>query len=85
MNKNQSDSENNIVTVFSVSLKLKRGEIFMNMKAITTGVTAGAAIGLAFYAFSSASIMKKHSIRKNAGKTLKAAGNLLEDITSMMR
>lgn len=57
----------------------------MNIKAITTGLTASAAIGLACYAFSTASIMKKHSIKKNAGKTLKAAGNLIEDITSMLR
>lgn len=85
MNKNQSESENNIITVFSVLLKLKHGEIFMNMKAITTGVTASAVIGLAFYAFSSASMMKKHSIKKNAGKTLKAAGNLIDDITSMIK
>ncbi len=57
----------------------------MNKKAITTGITAGAAIGLACYAFSTAGAMKKHSIKKNAGRTLKAAGNLIEDITSMMR
>lgn len=57
----------------------------MNKTAITTGLTASAAIGLACYAFSTAGIMKKHSIKKNAGKTLRAAGNLIEDITSMMR
>lgn len=57
----------------------------MNIKAITTGVTAGAVIGLACYAFSTASVMKKHSIKKNADKTLKAAGNLIDDITSMIR
>lgn len=57
----------------------------MNKAAITTGLTAVTAVGLACYAFSTASIMKKHSIKKNAGKTLKAAGNLIEDITSMMR
>ncbi|MCM1132484.1 MAG: hypothetical protein NC340_03335 [Ruminococcus flavefaciens] len=57
----------------------------MNKTAITTGLTAGAVIGLACYAFSTAGAMKKHSIRKNAGKTLKAAGNLIDDITSMMR
>lgn len=57
----------------------------MNKTAITTGLTASAAIGLACYAFSTAGVMKKHSIKKNAGKTLRAAGNLIEDITSMMR
>lgn len=57
----------------------------MNKKAITTGLTAGVAVGAAFYALSATSAMKKHSIKKNAGKTLKAAGSLLDDITSLMR
>lgn len=56
----------------------------MNIKAITTGVTAGAAVGFAWYALASTGARKRHSIKKNAGKTLKAAGNLLEDITSMI-
>ncbi len=56
----------------------------MNMKMITTGLTASAAIGLACYAFATASTMKKHSIKRNASKTIKAAGNLLEDITSII-
>jgi hypothetical protein len=56
----------------------------MNIKAITTGLTTGAVIGLACYAFASSGARKRHSIKKNAGKTLKAAGNLLDDITSMM-
>lgn len=56
----------------------------MNIKAISTGVAAGAAVGLALYAFSSTGARKRHSIKKNAGKTLKAAGNLIEDITSII-
>ena len=56
----------------------------MNMKIITAGLAAGSAMGLLCYALSSAGPMKKHSIKKNAGKTLKAAGNLLEDITSIL-
>lgn len=56
----------------------------MNIKAITTGITTGAVIGLACYAFATSGARKRHSIKKNAGKTLKAAGNLLDDITSMM-
>ncbi|MDE5936528.1 MAG: hypothetical protein K2G83_03885 [Ruminococcus sp.] len=57
----------------------------MNKKAITTGLTAGVAVGAACYALSAAKVMKKHSIKRYAGKTLKAAGCLLDDITSLMR
>ena len=56
----------------------------MNLKAITTGITAGTAVGLAWYALASTGARKRHSIEKNAGKTLKAAGNLLDDITSII-
>ena len=57
----------------------------MNKKAITTGLTAGVSVGAACYALSATSAIKKHSIKKNAGKTLRAAGCLLDDITSLMR
>ncbi len=57
----------------------------MNKKAITTGLTAGVAVGAACYALSAAKVMKKHSLKRHAGKTLKAAGCLLDDITSLMR
>lgn len=56
----------------------------MNMRAITTGVTAGVAVGLAWYALASTGARKRHSLKKNAGRTLKAAGNLIEDITSII-
>lgn len=56
----------------------------MNMKALSTGAAACAAVGLAWYAFASTGARKRHSIKKNAGKTLKAAGNLIEDITSII-
>ncbi|MBR2283325.1 MAG: hypothetical protein IJ874_02745 [Ruminococcus sp.] len=55
----------------------------MDMKAVAKGAAAGAAVGFAFYALSSASAVKKHSIKKNAGKALKAAEGLLDDITSV--
>ena len=55
----------------------------MDMKAIVKGMTAGAAVGLACYAMSSASPMKKHSITRDAAKTMKAAENLIQDITSV--
>ena len=55
----------------------------MDMKAIVKGMTAGAAVGLAYYAFTSASPMKKHSIKRDATKTMRAAENLIQDITSV--
>lgn len=57
----------------------------MNGKAIAKGVTVGTAVGLACYAFSAASVFKKHSIMKNAEKTLKAAGGLIDDLTSALK
>ena len=55
----------------------------MDMKAIMKGMGAGAAVGLAYYALSSASPMKKHSIKRDAAKTMRAAENLIQDITSV--
>ena len=55
----------------------------MEMKAIMKGMGAGAAVGLAYYAISSASPMKKHSIKRDAAKTMRAAENLIQDITSV--
>ena len=56
----------------------------MNMKSLTKGAAAGAAVGLACYAFSSARPFKKMSIKRDAGKTLKAMGDLFDDIKSLM-
>lgn len=56
----------------------------MNMKSIVRGAAAGMAAGLTFYALSEASPMKKNNIKRDAGKTVKAASNLLEDIKSML-
>ena len=55
----------------------------MDMKAIVKGMTAGAAVGLACYAMSSASPMKKRSIKRDAAKTIRAAESLIQDITSV--
>ena len=55
----------------------------MDMKAIVKGMTAGAAVGLAYYAMSSASPMKKRSIKRDAAKTMRAAEGLIQDITSV--
>lgn len=56
----------------------------MNIKSIAMGVAAGAATGLVTYAVSAAGTKKRRDIRKNAGKALKAAGTVLEDITSVI-
>ena len=55
----------------------------MDMKAIVKGMTAGAAVGLAYYAMTSASPNKKRSIKRDAAKTMKAAESLIQDMTSV--
>ncbi|MBQ8296647.1 MAG: hypothetical protein IJX77_02555 [Ruminococcus sp.] len=54
----------------------------MDVKSIAKGAAAGTAVGVVCYALSSASSKKKHSIKKNAGKALRAAGTVLDEITS---
>ena len=56
----------------------------MDIKSFTKSAAAGAAVGLTVYALSTASTMKRLSIKRSAGKTLKAAGNLLDDIKSVI-
>lgn len=56
----------------------------MDIKSIAKGVAAGTATGLVCYAMSAAGSKKKHSIKKNAGKALKAAGTVLDEITSVI-
>ena len=58
--------------------------ILMNMKSVAKGAAAGAIDGITYYALSSATPMKKYSIKRNAGKTLKAAGSLIDDIKSVL-
>lgn len=57
----------------------------MDKNAMIKGAAAGAAVGLACFVLSSAGPMRKNSIRKNAGRTLKAAESLLNDITAVFR
>ena len=57
--------------------------LVMNLMSLTKGAAAGAAVGLAYYALSSASPMKKHSIKRDAAKTMRAAENLIQDLTSV--
>ena len=52
----------------------------MDMKTAAKSI---AAAGFAWYTFTSADPMQKHNIKKNAGKTLRSAENLLQDIMSV--
>ncbi|MBQ7008378.1 MAG: hypothetical protein IJN05_04080 [Ruminococcus sp.] len=56
----------------------------MDIKSIVKSVTFGTAAGLVCYTVTAASTGKKRSIKKNAGKALKAAGNVLDEITSII-
>jgi len=56
----------------------------MNVKSIAKGVAAGTATGLVCYALSAAGSKKKHSIKRNAGKALRAAGTVLDELTSVI-
>ena len=53
----------------------------MTVKSIVRGVTVGATVGTVCYMMSKATSKQKHDIRKNAGKAVKAAGCILDDIT----
>jgi hypothetical protein len=57
----------------------------MDKNTIIKGAAVGAAAGLACYVFSSAGPVRKNSIRKNAGRTLKAAESLLDDLAAVFR
>ena len=58
--------------------------IQMRMKTIVRGVTLGATVGTACYLMSKATSKQKHDIRKNTGQAIKAAGCVLDDITSLI-
>ena len=57
----------------------------MDIMSLVKGAAAGAAAGIAFSALSSAGPLKKNSIKRNAGKTIKAAEDLLSDLSSVFR
>ena len=56
----------------------------MDIKTIAKGAAAGAAVGFAYCAVSSAGPLQKMSIKRDANKTLKAAGHLLNDLKSVI-
>ncbi len=56
----------------------------MKIMSLAKGAAAGAFAGIAVYALSNARPMKKMSLKRDAGKTIKAAGDLLDDIKSII-
>lgn len=56
----------------------------MNVMSLAKGAAVGTVVGFACYAISNARPVKKMSIKRDAGKALKAAGNLLDDIKSVI-
>ncbi len=57
----------------------------MNLEAMVKGISVGAAVGTAWYLVAKASDRKRHNMKRHAGKALKAAGCVLDDITSLVR
>ena len=56
----------------------------MNMKSLAKGAAAGVVAGFACYALSNARPFKKMSIKRDAGRTLKAVGDLFDDLKSVI-
>jgi hypothetical protein len=80
-NNSFRDSDNSIVRTADNNYN---GANDMNYRSLAKGAAAGAAVGIVCYALSSAGPMKKMSIKRDAGKALKAAGSLLDDIKSVI-
>ncbi len=57
----------------------------MNMKAIWKGISVGATVGTAAFMLVRSTDRKKRSIKRHAGKMLRAAGDVLDDFTSVMK
>ncbi len=55
------------------------------MKAIVKGISVGATVGTACFMLVRSGERKKRSIKRHAGKMLRAAGAVLDDFTSVMR
>jgi hypothetical protein len=56
----------------------------MDIRSLAKGAAAGAAVGFAYYAVSAAGPLQKMSIKRDANKTLKAAGHLISDLKSVI-
>lgn len=57
------------------------------VSAVVKGVTAGAVVGAAAYMITVAPSRKKqvNTAKKNAGKALRAVGNVIENVSYMMK
>ncbi len=56
----------------------------MDMRSFAKSAAAGAVVGFAYYAISAAGPVQKFSIKRDANKTLKAAGHLISDLKSVV-
>ncbi|MDE5565257.1 MAG: hypothetical protein K2I93_08880 [Oscillospiraceae bacterium] len=57
----------------------------MNLNAIVKGISVGATVGTACFMLINSSDRKKRNIKRHAGKMLRAAGCVLDDITSAVK
>lgn len=56
----------------------------MSMSSLVKGIAAGAMAGAVVYAVSNSSSRQRHKVKTNAGKAIKAIGNVVEGISYMM-
>ncbi len=56
----------------------------MTVKSMVKGLSVGAAVGTVCYMMSKATSKQKHDIRKNTNRAIKAAGCVLDDLTSLI-
>ena len=60
------------------------GEIEMDIRSLAKGAAAGAVVGFTYYAFTQAGPIQKICLKRDADRTLKAAGSLLSDLKSVI-
>lgn len=65
------------------SIRMKNNK----MSSVVTGLAAGAVVGTAAYMMTAGSSKKKSgtSMKRNAGKALKAVGTVIENVSYMMK
>lgn len=56
-----------------------------SMSAVVKGVAAGAVIGTAAYMMSQGKKKTSATVKRNAGKALKAVGTVIENVSYMMK
>lgn len=57
----------------------------MSWNAMIKGISVGASVGTACFMLMNARDKKKRSLKRKAGKMLKAAGEALGDLTDMVK